>query len=88
MPTNGNQSTAVMASTAPNKDDLSLWRWFCVFYEAGRIRWMRSTHGWLVSVDGKHLSTEQDFDMAIRMARERYFSGKRISFALVAAETR
>jgi hypothetical protein len=29
-------------------------------------------HGWLVSVDHKHLATEEDFDYAIRVAKQRY----------------
>ncbi len=48
-----------------------------MLYDDSRIRWCKSAHGWLVSVDHKHLSTEPDFDMAIRVARDRFFSGVR-----------
>ena len=60
-----------------SEEEASLWRWFCLFYEEGRIRWMKSAHGWLVSVEQIHLSTEQDFDTAIRTARDRFYSGSR-----------
>ncbi|TFE41991.1 hypothetical protein E2553_35820 [Paraburkholderia dipogonis] len=65
------------AANLANEDDACLWRWFCVLYEEGRIRWCRSAHGWLVSVDHKHLATEPEFDTAIRTARARFFSGRR-----------
>ncbi|MFL9895161.1 MULTISPECIES: hypothetical protein [Paraburkholderia] len=66
-----------VAAKMANEDDASLWRWFSMLYDDSRIRWCKSPHGWLVSVDHKHLSTEQDFDMAIRMARDRFLSGAR-----------
>jgi hypothetical protein len=64
------------AAMHADKDDASLWRWFSALYEEGRIRWCRSALGWLVSVDHKHLATEQDFDTAIRISRERFYSGR------------
>ncbi|SAK81297.1 hypothetical protein AWB76_05520 [Caballeronia temeraria] len=64
------------AAKQADKDDATLWRWFSGLYDEGRIRWCRSAQGWLVSVDHKHLATETDFDAAIRVSRERYFSGK------------
>jgi len=65
------------AAKVANEEDAFLWRWFSGLYEEGRIRWCRAPQGWLVSIDRKHLSTEADFDMAIRSAKERYFSGRR-----------
>ncbi|SAL04397.1 hypothetical protein AWB78_06942 [Caballeronia calidae] len=67
-----------LAASTANEDDASLWRWFCMFYDEGRVRWCKSAQGWLVSVDHKHLATEVDFDAAIRVARERFFSGTRV----------
>jgi hypothetical protein len=64
------------AAKLADKEDATLWRWFSEFYEEGRIRWCRSARGWLVSVDHRHLATEADFDTAIRISRERYFSGR------------
>jgi hypothetical protein len=64
------------AAKLADKEDATLWRWFSEFYEEGRIRWCRSARGWLVSVDHRHLATEADFDAAIRISRERYFSGR------------
>lgn len=69
--------TRTEAANRANQEDGDIWRWFCMVYEEGRIRWCRSSHGWLVSVDNKHLATEKDFDTAIREARLRYFAGKR-----------
>jgi hypothetical protein len=63
------------AARQANRDDAQLWRWFCVAYQDGRIRWCRSSQGWLVSVDHKHLATEPDFDAAIRVAHAKC-SGK------------
>lgn len=73
----GNESEKGRAVGLSNEEEASLWRWFCLFYEEGRIRWMRSAHGWLVSVEHMHLSTEKDFDTAIRTARDRFYSGSR-----------
>ncbi|SPB17228.1 hypothetical protein NOV72_04433 [Caballeronia novacaledonica] len=64
------------AAKLADKEDATLWRWFSELYDEGRIRWCRSAHGWLVSVDHKHLATEPDFDTAIRVSRARYYSGK------------
>jgi hypothetical protein len=64
------------AAKLADKEDATLWRWFSGLYEEGRIRWCRSAEGWLVSVDHRHLATEPDFDSAIRVSRERYFSGR------------
>ena len=64
------------ATKASNEEYAALWRWFCEFFEEGRVRWCRSAEGWLVSVDHKHLATEPDFDTAIRVSRERYYSGR------------
>ncbi|USX06779.1 hypothetical protein [Paraburkholderia fungorum] len=77
MPTIQYDHVRSRAARHANEEDASLWRWFCVLYEEGRIRWCRAAQGWLVSVDHKHLATEPDFDTAIRMARERFFSGRR-----------
>jgi hypothetical protein len=65
------------AAHRANQEDAGLWRWFCLAYEEGRIRWCRSPEGWLVSVDHKHLATERDFDAAIRAARMRCVGGRR-----------
>ncbi|GJH25427.1 hypothetical protein [Caballeronia novacaledonica] len=64
------------AAKLADKEDATLWRWFSELYDEGRIRWCRSAQGWLVSVDHKHLATEPDFDTAIRVSRERYYSGR------------
>ena len=64
------------AALLADKEDARVWRWFSELYEEGRIRWCRSAQGWLVSVDHRHLATEADFDAAIRVSRERYFSGR------------
>ena len=64
------------AALLADKEDARLWRWFSELYEEGRIRWCRSSQGWLVSVDHRHLATETDFDAAIRVSRERYFGGR------------
>ena len=64
------------AATMADKEDASLWRWFSNFYDEGRIRWCKAAQGWLVSVDHKHLATEEDFDTAIRASYDRYYSGR------------
>ena len=69
--------TRIEAANRANQEDGELWRWFCLAYEEGRIRWCQSSQGWSVSMDHKHLSTEMDFDAAVRVARQRYMVGKR-----------
>lgn len=64
------------AASVANRDDANLWRWFCLMYEDGRLRWCASGSGWLISVDHKHLATETDFDTAIRSAQHRFESGR------------
>jgi hypothetical protein len=69
---NNNQGVSVTherAANAANHEDAILWRWFSLLFEEGRIRWCRSSSGWLVSIDHKHLSTEDSFDEAIREAK-------------------
>jgi len=63
------------AARLANRDDADLWRWFCMMYEEGRLRWCAAGHGWLVSVDHRHLATEPDFDAAMRIAYRRFRSG-------------
>jgi len=62
-----------------NRNDADLWRWFCLMYEHGRLRWCTSGFGWSVSVDLIHFATESSFDAAIKAARERFESGRRRS---------
>lgn len=52
-----------------NAEDASLWHWFAGMMEQSRIRWRSGTGRWLVSLDHKHLSTECDFDCAVRAAK-------------------
>jgi hypothetical protein len=59
------------AACSANADDASLWRWFSALMEDHRIRWCMTDNGWLVSVDHKHVSTEFDFDCAIRSAKRK-----------------
>ncbi|SOE91437.1 hypothetical protein SAMN05446927_8361 [Caballeronia arationis] len=77
MSTTSHEEVRADAAKLANEEDAFLWRWFCGLYDEGRIRWCKSAQGWLVSIDHKHLATEHDFDAAIRMARQRYFSGGR-----------
>ena len=77
MNTSIESGTRAAAASVANRDDAELWRWFCLMYEDGRIRWCATSYGWLVSVDHKHLATETDFDTAIRSARQRFESGRR-----------
>ncbi|MGC1548184.1 MAG: hypothetical protein WA777_06610 [Rhodanobacter sp.] len=58
------------AALAANAEDASIWRWFALLLEERRIRWCCSSDYWLVSVDNKHVATENSFDKAIRNARE------------------
>lgn len=44
----------------------------------GRVRWCRSAGTWLVSIDHKHLATEESFDEAMRAARDRFDTGRRL----------
>jgi hypothetical protein len=76
--TAANQMRAEAAIIA-NRDDADLWRWFCLMYGDGRLRWYASGLHWFVCVDHKHLATEADFDAAIRSARHRFESGHRHS---------
>jgi len=71
------EATRRDAANFANAEDAALWRWFCVFFEEGRLRWCRSASGWLVSVDHKHLSTNHDFYDAIRVARDRFRVAKK-----------
>jgi hypothetical protein len=77
MSTINHEQLRLQAARRANEEDASLWRWFCGLYDEGRIRWCKAARGWLVSVDHKHLSTELEFDAAIRVAWQRYLSGGR-----------
>jgi hypothetical protein len=62
------QTTRLEGQACANAEDASLWRWFAMLMEDPRIRWRNANDVWLVSVDHRHLSTERDFDGAIRAA--------------------
>lgn len=60
-----------------NAADAYLWRWFCEFFEEGRLRWCKAAAGWLISIDHKHLATEASFYEAVRIAKNRFEVGVR-----------
>ncbi|WP_321804030.1 hypothetical protein [Burkholderia sp. BCC1993] len=60
----------VNAARAANDEDAAIWRWFSSLLEERRIRWCVSGESWFVSVDNRHVSTEQSFDSAIRVAKD------------------
>ena len=59
-----------LAAVAANAEDASIWRWFALLLEERRIRWCCSGDHWLVSVDNRHVATDNSFDNAIRSARK------------------
>lgn len=64
------------AAHAANQMDAELWRWFCLMCDERRIQWGYFEGKWFVRIDDRHLSTELDFDSAIRGARTRHLSSK------------
>lgn len=75
-PTDASQQTRDRAASAANADDAAVWRWFSDLVEEHRIRWIFANGGWLVSVDHRHLSTEKNFDQAIREAMRCFHRGR------------
>jgi hypothetical protein len=59
-----------LAASLANAEDASVWRWFALLLEERRIRWCCSGDRWLVSVDNRHVATDDSFDNAIRIARK------------------
>jgi hypothetical protein len=59
------------AANAANAEDAEIWRWFAGLVEDRRIRWCLAGGSWLVSVDHRHVATDENFDRAIRAARQR-----------------
>jgi hypothetical protein len=59
------------AANAANAEDADIWRWFGCLVEERRIRWCFADGSWLVSVDHRHVATDETFDHAIRTARRR-----------------
>ncbi|WP_186188683.1 hypothetical protein [Burkholderia gladioli] len=57
------------AATDANAQDADLWRWFSLLVDERRIRWCQAGGQWLVSVDHRHVATEESFDCAVREAR-------------------
>ncbi|KAA0998011.1 hypothetical protein FVF58_46455 [Paraburkholderia panacisoli] len=57
------------AANAANAEDADIWRWFAGLVEERRIRWCFADGRWLVSVDHRHVATDENFDHAIRTAR-------------------
>ncbi|TXC79696.1 hypothetical protein FRZ40_35695 [Paraburkholderia azotifigens] len=57
------------AANAVNAEDADIWRWFAGLVEERRIRWCLADGRWLVSVDHRHVATDENFDHAIRAAR-------------------
>jgi hypothetical protein len=59
------------AANAANAEDADIWRWFANLVEERRIRWCLANGSWLVSVDHRHVATDENFDEAIRGAKLR-----------------
>lgn len=59
------------AALQANQSDAEMWRWFCHMHEEERIRWFLSAGVWYVTIDGRQLAAQPDFDAAIRAARSR-----------------
>ncbi|WP_232477770.1 hypothetical protein [Caballeronia calidae] len=59
------------AAIAANAEDADVWRWFANLVEERRVRWCLADDSWLVSVDHRHVATDQSFDEAIRGAKLR-----------------
>ncbi|WP_241021607.1 hypothetical protein [Burkholderia sp. Ac-20353] len=57
------------AAAAANAEDASIWRWFSALLEERRIRWRYMFDRWVVNVDRTHVATEENFDAAIRAAK-------------------
>lgn len=85
-PTDAPQEIRGRAASAANADDAGVWRWFSDLVEEHRIRWIFANGGWLVSVDNRHLSTEETFDQAIREAQRCFNSGARPRHGALNAE--
>jgi hypothetical protein len=66
-----NLSTEIrqIAANAANAEDADIWRWFSGLVEDRRIRWCLTNGSWLVSIDNRHVATNNNFDDAIRAAR-------------------
>ena len=65
-----NQIRQGAANTA-NAEDADIWRWFDALVQERRIRWCYAHGSWLVSVDHRHIATDENFDHAVRTARWR-----------------
>ena len=63
------QQVRQSAAFAANAEDADIWRWFAGLVEDRRIRWCLADGSWLVSVDHRHVATDESFDQAIRVAR-------------------
>lgn len=57
------------AAIAANAEDADIWRWFAMLVDERRVRWCNANGSWLVSIDHRHVATEDSFDRAIRAAR-------------------
>ena len=57
------------AAFVASAEDASLWRWSTAFFEDRRIRWRLSRSGYVITVDRRHVATNEDFDKAIRGAK-------------------
>jgi hypothetical protein len=67
---NSMQLARFRASEAANAEDAEIWRWFSLLVDERRVRWCYSAGNWLVSVDHRHVATENSFDVAIRSAKK------------------
>jgi hypothetical protein len=50
------------AANAANAEDADIWRWFAGLVEERRTRWCFADGSWLVSVDHRHVATDENFD--------------------------
>ncbi|KDB05937.1 hypothetical protein LIG30_4557 [Burkholderia sp. lig30] len=64
------QTMREQAAASANAEDASIWRWMSALIDERRIRWCYAAGKWLVSVDHRHVATDDSFDRAIRTAKE------------------
>ncbi|CAN0628184.1 conserved protein of unknown function [Burkholderia multivorans] len=63
------QGVREQAAASANAEDASIWRWMSALIDDRRIRWCYAAGKWLVSVDHRHVATDDSFDRAIRTAK-------------------
>jgi hypothetical protein len=66
---NALDTARLIAAAQANSADARMWRWYADAMEERRLRCQWKDRYWVVTLDGRNISSDQSFDSALRAAQ-------------------